>query len=47
MCEYAGCENPPTHTVRFRDPKEYLCYCKAHAIEGKNMAHGKAVLRLT
>ena len=32
-CEYTSCEKTPTMTVRFREPKEYVCYCRSHADE--------------
>jgi hypothetical protein len=30
-CHYQGCDKSPSMTVRFRDPNEYLCYCRDHA----------------
>ncbi len=46
LCEYEGCRRPPTHTVRFRKPKEYVCYCQDHAVQAKDMTHGKALFEL-
>jgi len=32
-CRHRGCDSYPEKAIRFRDPKEYLCYCWDHAIE--------------
>jgi len=40
QCQYTGCDNPPTKVVRFRDPKEYICYCREHAREQKHERPG-------
>jgi len=46
-CQYTGCDNLPSHYVRFRDPKEYVCYCKSHAKEQLAEHSGKSVTPLT
>ena len=32
-CEYNTCDKSPTMTIRYIDPKEYVCYCRTHADE--------------
>jgi len=32
-CQYNSCDNAPTMTIRFRNPNEYICYCRDHADE--------------
>lgn len=32
-CQVRGCEDHPVRTVRYKDPKEYVCYCQRHAEE--------------
>jgi len=41
-CEYSDCEKPPSMTVRFRNPKEYVCYCVDHANQQyKDLSYAK------
>lgn len=28
-CQMAGCEKRPTHYMSYKQPKEYLCYCRS------------------
>jgi len=30
-CAYTSCEKHPTMTIRFQEPKEYVCYCTDHS----------------
>lgn len=29
-CEYSACEAPVDHCVHFRDPEDYVYYCREH-----------------
>ena len=45
-CQMRGCDASPQQTVRFRNPQEYLCYCKSHAAEQIDEPHAKYRSRL-
>lgn len=46
-CAYNECARPPTYTVRFRNPDEWLCYCKTHSkrVFGYASAKSRTLLR--
>lgn len=33
VCEFNTCGSPAQRVVGFRDPDEFVCYCREHAIE--------------
>jgi hypothetical protein len=30
-CQYGSCSDHPIETVRYYNPREYVCYCATHA----------------
>lgn len=45
-CQYSGCEKRPMYTVRFRKPKEYVCYCEKHSNQVYKMDGANRVLTI-
>jgi len=47
-CQMVGCDDPPTHYMSYRKPKEYVCYCREHLHEVRtecDYARASALIR--
>lgn len=41
-CQFRGCDTRPERWVRFKSPKEYVCYCAEHVEEALSRGSQRA-----